>query len=206
MLIILTGRLLMKSNKIRAYLRPIYEAIHAPYKYNKQYWFFARQFLLIFLYILYTIYRGKDLLLPFSICLPVYFVFVTVQAHLRPFKNKIINLLDLSIMINYGIIVCTNWYFIKEEEYCISGILNITLVYVLMFTFSVVVFYHIVLLTGHQTCFMRYINVVQYSMKKMTQCLMNSQPVSRPKDFREELDSSFFDDSYSEYREPLISP
>ena len=206
MLIILTGRLLMKSNKIREYLRPIYEAIHAPYKYNKQYWFSARQLLLIFLYILYTIYRGKDLLLPFSICLPVYFVFVTVQAHLRPFKNKIINLLDLSIMINYGIIVCTNWYFIKEEEYCISGILNITLVYVLMFTFSVVVFYHIVLLTGQQTRFIRYINVFQYSMKKVTQCLMNSQPVSRPKDFREELDSSFFDDSYSEYREPLISP
>ena len=37
LLIILTGRLLMKSNKIREYLRPIYEAIHAPYKYNKQY-------------------------------------------------------------------------------------------------------------------------------------------------------------------------
>ena len=206
MIIILTGRLLMKSNKIREYLRPIYEAIHAPYKYNKQYWSSARQLLLIFLYILYTIYRGKDLLLPFSICLPVYFLFVTVQAHLRPFKNKILNLLDLSIMINYGIIVCTNWYFIKEEEYCISGILNITFVYILIFTFSVVVFYHIVLLTGQQARFIGYINVVQYSMKKVTQCLMNSQPVSRPKDFREELDSSFFDDSYSEYREPLISP
>ena len=53
MLIILTGRLLMKSNKIREYLRPIYEAIHAPYKYNKQYWFTARQLLLIAMYIFY---------------------------------------------------------------------------------------------------------------------------------------------------------
>ena len=206
MLIILTGRLLMKSNKIREYLRPIYEAIHAPYKYNKQYWFTARQLLLIFLYILYTIYRGRHLLLPFSIALPIYFLFVTVQAHLRPFKNKIINLLDLSVMINFGIIVCTNWYFINEEQYCISGLLNITFVYILMFTFSVVVFHHIVLVTGQQVRFIGCINAVKNSIKKMTQCLRNSQPVSRPQKFREELDSSFFDDSYSEYREPLISP
>ena len=206
MIIILTGRVLMKSNKIREYLRPIYEAIHAPYKYNKQYWFTARQFLLIFLYILYTIYRGKDLLLPLTIYLPVYFLFVTVQAHLRPFKNKIINFLDLSVMINFGIIACTNWYFIKEEEYCISGILNITFVFILMFTFSVVVSYHIVLVTGQQARFIGYINVVQNLIKKITQCLMNSQPMSRPKDFREELDYSFFDDSCSDYREPLISP
>ena len=206
MLIILTGRLLMKYNKIREYLRPIYEAIHAPYKYNKQYWFTARQLLLIFFYILYTIYRGKNLLFPFSIALPIYFLFVTVQAHLRPFKNKIINLLDLSVMINFGIIACTNWYFINEEQYCISGILNITFVYIVMFTFSVVVFYHIVLVTGQQLRFIGCINDVKNSIKKMTQCLRNSQPVSRPKHFREELDSSFFDDSYSEYREPLISP
>ena len=59
MLIILTGRLLMKSNKIREYLRPIYEAIHAPYKYNKQYWFTARQLLLIFIYIMYITYHSK---------------------------------------------------------------------------------------------------------------------------------------------------
>ena len=206
MLIILTGRLLMKSNKIREYLRPIYEAIHAPYKYNKQYWFTARQLLLIFVYIMYTTYRGRNLLLPFSIILPVYFVFVTVQAHLRPFKNTIVNLLDLSVMINYGIIVCTNWYFINEDQYCTSGILNITFVYIVMFTFSVVVFYHIVLVTGQQARFIGYINFVQNSMKKVTQCLKKSQRVSHQRHFREELDSSFFDDNYSEYREPLISP
>ena len=206
MLIILTGRLLMKSNKIREYLRPIYEVIHAPYKYNKQYWFTARQLLLIFVYIMYTTYRGENVLLPFSIVLPIYFVFVTVQAHLRPFKNKIINLLDLSVMINYGIIVCTNWYFINEDQYCISRILNITFVYIMMFTFTVVVFYHIVLVTGQQARFIGYINALQNSMKKVTQSLKKSQPVSHQRHFREELDSSFFDDNYSEYREPLISP
>ena len=75
-----------------------------------------------------------------------------------------------------------------------------------MFTFSVVVFYHIVLVTGQQARFIGYINVVQNSIKKMTQCIKNSQPVSHQRHFREDLDSSFFDDSYSEYREPLISP
>ena len=211
MLIILTGRLLMKSNKIREYLRPIYEAIHAPYKYNKQYWFTARQLLLIFVSIVYTIYRGSTMtkfLLIYSIVLPVYVLFVTYQAYLQPFKNKFINILDLSILINYGTILCTNWYFIgRQKYYCTLGILDATLIHVLMFTFSVVVFYHIVLVTGQQARFIGYINVVQNSIKKMTQCFKkNSQPVTNPRHLREELDSSFFDDKYSEYREPLLSP
>ena len=210
MLITLTGRLLMKSNKIREYLRPIYEAIHAPYKYNKQYWFTARQLLLILSSVVYTIYRGSNMtkfLFIYSIILLVYMFFVTFQAYLKPFKNKFINILDLSAMINYGTILCTNWYFIgRKKYYCTIGVLDATLVHVLMFTFSVVVFYHIVLVTGQQARFIGYINVVQYSLKKMTQFFKNSQPVSHQRHFREDLDSSFFDDSYSEYREPLISP
>ena len=210
MLIILTGRLLMKSNKIREYLRPIYEAIHAPYKYNKQYWFTARQLLLLFISIVYTIYRARStskFLFAFSIILPVYVLVVTVQAYLKPFKNKFINILDLSVMINYGTILCTNWYFIgKTKYYCTLGILDATFVHVLIFTFNVVVFYHIVLVTGQQARFIGYINGVEILIKKMTQCLKKSQPVTHPRHLREELDSSFFDDNYSEYREPLLSP
>ena len=207
MLIILTGRLLMRSNKIREYLRPIYEAIHAPYKYNKQYWFTARQLLLIFEYIMYTIYRGSNILLPFSAVLPIYLTFVTVQAHLSPFKNKVINILDLSVMINYGMFLCTNWYLINEGHLCTAAVFDAIFVYIMMFIFSVVVFYHIVLLTGQQARFIGYINAVQRLMKKLTQCLnKNSQPVSHSRQFREDINSSFFDDSYSEYREPLMSP
>ena len=206
MLIILTGRLLMKFNKIREYLRPIYEAIHAPYKYNKQYWFAARQLLLIFVCILYARYRGNSFFLVFSILLPVYFVFVIAQAYVRPFKSKILNILDLSVMTNFGILLCTNWYFLMRDYLCIIGVFSTIFVHVLMCTFSLVVFYHIVLVTGQQTRFMGFISVVQYLLKKMTQCLNNSQPVSNRSHYREEFDSSFFDDSYSEYREPLISP
>ena len=207
MLIILTGRLLMKSNKIREYLRPIYEAIHAPYKYNKQYWFTARQLLLIFEYIMYTIYRGSNILLPFSAVLPIYFMFVAVQAHLSQFKKKVINILDLSVMINYGMFLCTNWYLINEGHLCTAAVFDAIFVYIMMFIFSVVVFYHIVLLTGQQARFIGYINAVQRLMKKLTQCLnKNSQPVSHSRQFREDINSSFFDDSYSEYREPLMSP
>ena len=191
MLIILTGRLLMKSNKIREYLRPIYEAIHAPYKYNKQYWFTARQLLLIFEYIMYTTYRGSNILLPFSAVLPIYLIFVTVQAHLNPFKNKLINLLDLSVMISYGMFLCINWYLIGEDNLCTAAIFDAIFVYILMFTFSVVVFYHIVLVTGQQARFIGYINVVQNLIKKMTQCLKNSQTESHSRQFREDINSSF---------------
>ena len=114
-------------HKIREYLRPLYEAIHASYKYNKQYWFTTRQLLLTFVYIFYTIYRGTHLFLPFSIVLPIYFVFVTVQAYLRPFKNKIINILDLFVMVNYGMLLCTNWYFIISEGHLCTAAANIIL-------------------------------------------------------------------------------
>ena len=108
-------------------------------------------------------------------------------------------------MINYGILLYTNWYFLKDYV-CTAGVFDSTFVYIMMFTFSVVVFYHIVLVTGQHARFIGYINVALNSMKKMTQYFKNSQPVSLHRHFREDLDSSFFDGSYSEYREPLLSP
>ena len=151
-------------------------------------------------------YRGKNFFLVFSILLPVYFVFVTVQDYLRPFKSKVLNILDLSVMINFGILLCTIWYFLMKDYLCIIGVFSTIFVHVLMCTFSLVVFYHIVLVIGQQTRFVSFISVVQYFLKKLTQCLNNSQPVSNHRHYREEFDSSFFDDRYSEYCEPLISP
>ena len=134
-------------------------------------------------------------------------MFVTVQAHLSPFKNKVINILDLSVIINYGMFISTNWCFIEEGHLCIAAVFDTIFVYIMTFVFSVVVFYHIVLVTGQQACFRGYINVVQNIMKKMIQCLKkNSKPTTRHRYFREKFDSSFFDDSYSEYHEPLICP
>ena len=75
-----------------------------------------------------------------------------------------------------------------------------------MFTFILVLFYHIVLVTGQQARFIGYINVTQNLMKKFNQHFMHSQPVTHPRQYKEELDSSFFDDNYSEYREPFLSP
>ena len=84
--------------------------------------------------------------------------------------------------------------------------LDATLIHVLIFTFFVVVFYHIVLVTGQQARFIGYINGVKKLMKKMTQHFKISHPATHPRHFRGELVSSFFDDNYSEYREPLLSP
>ena len=105
-------------------------------------------------------------LLIYSIILPVYVLFVTYQAYLKPFKNKFINILDLSVVINYVTVLCTKWYFIgRAKYYCTLGILDATLIHVLMFTFFVILFYYIVLVTGQQARFIGYINVVQYSIK-----------------------------------------
>ena len=50
--VLLAGRPLMKINRVREYLRPIYEAIHAPYKPNREFFF---SFSIIFIALTYLI-------------------------------------------------------------------------------------------------------------------------------------------------------
>ena len=58
--VLLAGRPLMKINKVREYLRPIYEAIHAPYKHNKEFFFSFSIILVAFLYLLCYIFIGSS--------------------------------------------------------------------------------------------------------------------------------------------------
>ena len=50
--VLLAGRPLMRINyRIREYIRPLYEAIHAPYKRNKEFFFVSRLLIVILLYV-----------------------------------------------------------------------------------------------------------------------------------------------------------
>ena len=54
-LLLLFAKSLRHCTCANEYTRPILEAIHAPYKNDKKYWFVARLLLLIMMYILYSI-------------------------------------------------------------------------------------------------------------------------------------------------------
>ena len=81
MTVLLAGRPLMRINyRIREYMRPVYEAIHAPYKQNKEFFFVTRLLIVILLYVIYTCFRGKDRLLEMAIDRCVYCSRVYGQA------------------------------------------------------------------------------------------------------------------------------
>ena len=58
--LLLLAKPLRRCSLANKYLRPVLEAIHAPYKEGKKYWFVLRLVLVIILYIIYAMYSGKD--------------------------------------------------------------------------------------------------------------------------------------------------
>ena len=110
--VLLAGRPLMKINKVREYLRPIYEAIHAPYKHNKEFFFSFSIILVAFLYLLSYIFIGNNnSIVGFTIVIPVTGIYFTIAAFFRPFKEMYINILNVIIFTVTGIFVGTAWFF-----------------------------------------------------------------------------------------------
>ena len=110
--VLLAGRPLMKINKVREYLRPIYEAIHAPYEHNKEFFFSFSIILVAFLYFLSYIFIGSNnSIVGLAICIPVTGLYFTIAAFSRPFKEMYINILNVVIFTITGIVVGTVWFF-----------------------------------------------------------------------------------------------
>ena len=110
--VLLAGRPLMKINKVREYLRPIYEAIHAPYEHNKEFFFSFSIILVAFLYLLNYIFIGNNhLMVGFAIGIPVTGIYFTIAAFSRPLKEMYINILNVIIFTVTGIVVGTVWFF-----------------------------------------------------------------------------------------------
>ena len=110
--VLLAGRPLMKINKVREYLRPIYEAIHAPYKRNKEFFFSLSIILVAFLYLLSYIFIGNNHpMVGLAIGIPVTGIYFTIAAFSRPFKEMYINILNVIIFTVTGIVVGTIWFF-----------------------------------------------------------------------------------------------
>ena len=80
-------------------IRPLIDAHHGPYKDNSGHWFGVRQLILALAYGLYAGLRGSRPLLLLSLQIISLMVFCIVQAHIRPFKNVLVGLLDLWLLV-----------------------------------------------------------------------------------------------------------
>ena len=197
--LLLGGRVLLKySDKFR----PVYEAIHGPYKEKKNYWFTARLFLLIAINVIYISLRSinPSYIVLFTSVLLI--VFTIIQAHIRPFKNHLINMLDLLVMVLFLFQYIFSWYAIANEPsnwyYIWVFVVSVLILFVL---FTAIVIGHIVWVSGKaQKLKQLFMYVVS---KRVINSRFQENVLPRRQMRREsELDSSYY--GSCNYREPLL--
>ena len=126
------------------YVRPLIDAYHGPYKANCGYWLGVRQFLIVVSYGLYAGLRGTHHpLLLISLQTIGVAVFMIVQSHLKPFKNKLVGLLDMWFILLLFTLDIMVAMFLHESKITtgspyVTGILGVYLV-----TVAIVLIYHV---------------------------------------------------------------
>ena len=149
MAIILFGKQLMKFDKLREYIRPFFEAIHAPYKDNMWYCFAMNQVFVLLAYVLDTMSALKSSIssLFFE---PLYFIlnqiFVTSQACFSPFKNKLLNGLNFYLVINLIAVYYTAMYYYHQYPKAVVTFVSISVCPSILI-FSLIVTFHILQVT-----------------------------------------------------------
>ena len=97
--VVLTGIQFFGRFRIVNKFKPLVDAYCAPYKDRYRYWFGLRLWVLVALYILFSILRTLPLI--YLLCQAIVLTLFTVtQAAIMPFRSTIINCLDLFFMVN----------------------------------------------------------------------------------------------------------
>ena len=197
--ILIAGRPLQRCYKLGEYIRPIYEAIHAPYEHNKEFFFSLRVLLVALLYILYAMFRGGDIYKGISIAIPLLSIVSLIDGFSRPFRHLWMNVLNLFVLSIINLIVGTLWYCFKVNSIiCSITILSAT-TSVILLIFIAIVFCHILWVTGQ----LKKISFVLFSLKMKLQLKLVKK--SSPNVPNLEIADSFFEPC-DKSREPLLSP
>ena len=97
-LIGLFGVKMLRSRFVVKYFCPFVDAIHGPYKEKLRYWFGLRLVVLSLIYIVIAVLQGSNMTLQLLLLIFILGSFTIVQAIVLPYKNKILNALDLWFM------------------------------------------------------------------------------------------------------------
>ena len=145
-ILLLGARVWIRSSLVSKHLKPLFDAILAPYREGKKHWFGARLIFLAIAYIVYALFRGGRIFL--IINGTIITSFNIFHACARPFKYYLLNLLDSWIMVNISVLYISTTYFIfsglPESAHLIAFILaNLTFI-----TFLGVLLCHVLHVTG----------------------------------------------------------
>ena len=183
----------IRRTSINKYIRPVLEAIHAPYKEGKEYWFVAQLVFLVGTYVVYTSLRGRNVLKIYIIITPFLVLLLLLHVYFKPYKNKVINLLDRWLILNIILIYTTTWFFLIEFKNQVISVFVSVMVFIVFLTFLVILLYHILLVTGKTSSITKIFHLMQHKYK---QKILSCKPLLAAND-------SFYNSC--EYREPLLS-
>ena len=133
------GSCLLRYHQIHSYFRPFIDTMHAPYRHNKTYWFGLRLLLLQALFTVYVFYQYNKQILVYAIVLSI---FLTVQVVNKPYKTKLVSLVDSMSMSFLVVCLVLQVYGNMKEDLTKTQMEFMTLLF-LIFLFTVIA--HIVM-------------------------------------------------------------
>ena len=199
LIVLIGGRYFIQSSFGDKYLRAAFEAIHGPYKEKKKFWFTARLFLLVTMFIVFSFISviGVSTVCVISIFLLIFFLFV--QLHLKPFKSTFINVVDSTLLLNLIVLYHIGWYLTVTNEASklhICYIIVVCLVAVVFIQFVSVIVYRFCAIHKSR-CAKRFFQMSSKDNKKISAVSCHQKSL-----FLFDAHDSFYY-SCNDFREPL---
>ena len=125
--VLLSGISVFTRYRLINRFKPLIDAYCGPYKDKWRFWFGARLWVLIAIFAVYAVLKGNNDSLLLYIEALILILFTCVQTTIQPFKNVLINILDLFFMANGFILISYGVYLGKSDTtlslYIAAGIL-----------------------------------------------------------------------------------
>ena len=204
MVVILFGKYLLRFDRSREYIRPFFEAIHAPYKANKWYWFAINQLFVLYVYIIDTLQGYKNL--RFSLLFELFLfliiqVFVASQSCLLPFKNKLLNAVNIFFLLTIGTTFYTAIYFFHDYPKEVAIYISVSICSTSVI-FCLIIIYHLLVATNKLGKLFLLVQSIKTLFEKFKR-----KKIARPLNRRNR--GAYYNDThdtgdYTQAREPLL--
>ena len=88
------GRYFMRWRCLNKYLRPFLEAFQGPYKQGQGYWYGVRMITVVYIYLMWAVFRGYNVNLMLFMQLTSVIILCLIQTSIKPFRSSRLNHID----------------------------------------------------------------------------------------------------------------
>ena len=98
-LFVTLGRYCMKWRCVNKYLRPFLEAFQGPYKQGQGYWYGVRMIAVVYVYLMWAVFRGYNLNIMFFMQVTPVIMLCIIQASLKSFRSSMLSYVDTFCLV-----------------------------------------------------------------------------------------------------------